>query len=118
MQTYMDMMRILENLITLSKEQEQLKNESQMMDQNSTSFNDNGEKQSSIERSLDKIVQQLGELAQKTFAVTPEMGKALGDAKRSMQQSLDGLEKRNGRMSAATQGNAMGSLNEAASLMN
>ena len=117
MQTYTDMMRILENMITLSKEQEELKNESQMMDQNSTSYNENGEKQSSIQRSLDKIMQQLGELAQKTFAVTPEMGKALGDAKRSMQQSLDGLEKRNGRMSSTTQENAMGSLNEAANLM-
>ena len=62
-------------------------------------------------------MQQLGELAQKTFAITPEMGKALGDAKRSMQQALDGLEKRNGRMASMMQGNAMGSLNEAANLM-
>jgi hypothetical protein len=117
MQTYTDMMRILENMITLSKEQEELKNESQHMDQNSSEFDKNGEKQSSIARNLDKITQQLGELAQKTFAVTPEMGKALGDAKRSMQQSLEGMEKKNGRMSAQTQGNAMGSLNEAANLM-
>lgn len=117
MQTYTDMMRILENMITLSKEQEQLKDESQVMDQNSTSYNENGEKQSSIQRNLGKITQQLGELAQKTFAVTPEMGKALGDANRNMQQSLENLERRNGHMAAMTQGNAMGSLNEAANLM-
>jgi hypothetical protein len=87
------------------------------MDQNSSSYNENGEKQNSIQRNLDKLMQQLGELGQKTFAVTPEMGKALGDAKRDMQQSLENLEKRNGQMSAMTQGNAMGSLNEAANLM-
>ncbi|MDR3611827.1 MAG: hypothetical protein P4L27_14755 [Ignavibacteriaceae bacterium] len=117
MQTYTDMMRILENMITLSKEEEVLKKASEQMDQNSTLFNENGEKQGSVKRSLDKITQQLGELAQKTFAITPEMGKALGDADRSMLQSIDNLEKRNSNMSSKMQENAMASINEAANLM-
>ena len=117
MQTYTDMMRILENMIELSKDQERLKNESQAMDQNSTSYNENGVKQSSIQQNLGKIMKQLNELSQKTFAVTPEMGKALGDAHKEMQQSLENLEKRNARMAGTNQGNSMGSLNEAANLM-
>jgi hypothetical protein len=117
MQTYTDMMRLLENLITLSKEQEQLKKDSQQMDQNSTSYNESGEKQGNIQRSLDKITKQLGDLAQKTFAITPEMGKAIGDARRSMLQSQDNLEKRNGGAASKTQEDAMASLNEAANLM-
>ncbi len=90
------MMKTLENLITLSREQEKLKKKAESMDQNSTSFNEDAEKQSSLQRNLDKTMQQLNELSQKTFAVTPEMGKALGDAKREMQQSQQNLQNRNG----------------------
>jgi hypothetical protein len=87
------------------------------MDPNSTSFNDNAEKQSSLQRNLGKIMQQLNELSQKTFAVTPEMGKALGDAMREMQQAQMNLQNRNSPMATNTEGDAMGSLNESANLM-
>jgi hypothetical protein len=117
MQTLTDMMRTLENLISLSKDQEQLKKQSQSMDRSSSSFNENAEKQNSLQRSLEKIMQQLNELSQKTFAVSPEMGKALGDASREMQQSQGNLQNRNAPMSNLTQGDAMGSLNEAANMM-
>jgi hypothetical protein len=116
-QTLTDMMRTLENLIALSKEQEKLKKKTQSLDQNSTSLNDDAEKQSSLQRSLEKIMQQLSDLSQKTFAVTPEMGKALGDAMSEMQQSKQNLQNRNSPMAANTEGDAMGSLNESANLM-
>ncbi len=117
MQAFKDMMKITDNLITLSKQQEALKNQSQNLDQNSSEFNKNAEQQNNIKRNLDKIMQQMSSLSQKTFAVTPEMGKSLGDANNEMSKSMQGLQNRNSNQAALSQSQAMKSLNEAADMM-
>jgi hypothetical protein len=117
MQTFTDMMKILDNLVTLSKEQEELKKESQNRETNSSDLQSRTQKQNSISKNLDKILDQMSKLSQKTFAVTPEMGKALGDAKREMMKSIQSLQNRNTGMASINQGDAMKSLNEAATLM-
>lgn len=117
MQTFTDMMKILDNLLTLSKKQEELKKQSQNLNPNSSQFNDNAQQQNNLSRSLDNILSQMSDLSQKTFAITPEMGKALGDAKREMQESIQAMQNRNGNMAMNNQGEAMKSLNEAATMM-
>lgn len=117
MQTFTGMMRILDNLITLSKEQEALKDKSQQMDYNSKGFDKEAKKQFDLQQNLDQIMQQMSDLSQKTFAITPEMGKALGDARKQMGQSIEALGNRGNSMAAMNQTNAMGSLNEAATMM-
>ncbi len=117
MQAFREMMKITDNLITLSKQQEELKKKSQQMDPNSSEFDKIGEKQNDIENNLDKVMQQMGALSQKTFAITPEMGKALGDAKNEMNKSMTGLQNRNSGIAALGQGKAMEALNEAADMM-
>ncbi|OGU58548.1 MAG: hypothetical protein A2315_16730 [Ignavibacteria bacterium RIFOXYB2_FULL_35_12] len=117
MQTFTDMMKILDNLLTLSKKQEELKKESQNLNPNSSQFNENAQQQNNLSRSLDNILSQMSELSQKTFAITPEMGKAMGDANRKMQESIQAMQNRNGNMAANNQGEAMKSLNEAATMM-
>jgi hypothetical protein len=111
------MMKILDNILTLSEQEENLKKETAKTENNSSSFNRNAEKQSSLQKSLDNILKQMSELSQKTFAITPEMGKSLGDAKREMMKSIQSMQNRNGNMAAQSQGEAMKSLNEAASYM-
>jgi hypothetical protein len=117
MQTFTDMMRVLDNLISLSKQQEELKKESQRLEPGSSSFNDNAQQQSNLQKNLDKILKQLSDISQKTFAITPEMGKSLGNAQKEMMKSIQSLQNRNGSMSSLSQGEAMKSLNEAATLM-
>jgi len=117
MQTFTDMMRILDNLLTLSKKQEELKKESQNLTPNSSQFNENAQQQNNLSRNLDNILSQMSDLSQKTFAITPEMGKALGDAKKKMRESIQAMQNRNGSMAANNQGEAMKSLNEAATMM-
>ncbi len=117
LQAFTDMMRITDNLITLSKQQENLKKQTEKLDPSSSEFNRNAKQQSDIKRNLDKIMQQMSALSQKTFAITPEMGKALGDARQDMNNSINGLQNRNGNQAAMTQGNAMESLNQAADLV-
>jgi SMC interacting uncharacterized protein involved in chromosome segregation len=85
----------LDNLVTLSKQQEELKKESQDKESNSTDLQKNTQEQNNISKNLDKIFDQMSKLSQKTFAITPEMGKALGDAKREMMKSIQSMQNRN-----------------------
>ncbi len=117
MQAFTDMMRITNNLISLSKQQETLKKQSEKLNPNSSRFNQDAQQQNNIKSNLDNIMQQMSQLSQKTFAITPEMGKALGDAGREMGNSINGLLNRNGNQAAASQGKSMESLNTAADLV-
>jgi hypothetical protein len=117
MQAFTDMMKIMDNVITLSKQQEKLKKETQKLEPNSPQMKENAQKQNNLQKNLQKIMQQMGDLSQKTFAVNPEMGKALGDAMKQMQDAQQSMQNRNAPMAAMGQGEAMESLNQAASLM-
>ncbi len=117
MQAFKDMMKITNNLLTLSKDQEQLQKQTEDMNPNSSSFDKNAREQKEIQSNLDKVMQQMSSLSQKTFSITPEMGKSLGDAQNEMKQSMQGMQNRNANQSANSQNKAMASLNEAAEMM-
>jgi hypothetical protein len=63
---------------------------------------------------LNNVTNGLSELSKKSFAVTPEMGKAIGQAMARMQNAMKDLDVRNGQMASQEQDLAMGSLNEGA----
>jgi chromosome segregation ATPase len=117
MQTFTDMMKILDNMLELSKRQEELKDETRNSEPNSSSFNEKAEVQENLKRNLSNLMNQMSELSQKTFAITPEMGRALGDAQKKMQQSIQAMQNRNGAFAGITQEEAMMHLNEAALMM-
>jgi tetratricopeptide (TPR) repeat protein len=109
-----EMRRAMQDMLALSKRQEELKNQSQRLDPNSQQFRENAQQQMEIMRDLANITQGLSKLSQKTFAITPEMGKAIGDAMRQMNSAMQSLEQRAGQQAGGQQQGAMGSLNEAA----
>jgi len=117
MKVFYDTMKILDDLLTLSKDQESLKNKTEQLSPYSNEFSKNSREQSEIQNNLGKILQKMGDLSQKTFAITPEMGKALGKALADMQQSINAMQNQQGPPAAQMQKNAMASLNEAATLM-
>lgn len=117
MQTFTDMMKIIDNLLSLSKKQEELKNQSQKLDPNSSQYQTLALQQNEIKNNLNKLLEQLAQLSQKTFAVTPEMGKALGLANKNMEQSLSNMQNRNPKNSAMFQQEAMGNMNQAIMMM-
>jgi hypothetical protein len=117
MQTFTDMMKILDNIISLSKDQEDLKNSSESLEPNSSALDELAKEQNNLSGNLDNVMQQMSELSQKTFAVSPEMGKSLGDAKNQMESSVQSMKNRNGSLASNQQGQAMESLNEAAMMM-
>ncbi len=109
-----EMRRALQDVLNLSKRQEQLKNQSQRMEPNSQQYRDNAQQQMDVLRDLANVTQGLSRLSQKTFAITPELGKSIGDAMRQMSQAMQSLDQRSGNQAAGQQQGAMGSLNEAA----
>jgi len=117
MKVFYDMMKILDDLLTLSKDQESLKNKTEQFGLYSNEFSKSSREQSEIQNNLGKVLQKIGDLSQKTFAITPEMGKALGKALADMQQSINAMQNQQGPPAAQMQKNAMSSLNEAATLM-
>ncbi len=117
MKTFTDMLSLLDNMISLSKKQEELKNQLASSDPNSSTLNENAKKQENIKSELSGLLKQMSDLSQKTFAISPEMGKAIGEANNQMQQSIQQMQNRNGSMAVLSQTEAMKSLNQAASMM-
>ena len=116
MKLVMEMMKALNNLLALSKEQEVLRKETEALPYNSSRFNEKLNRQNNLKSNLSKIIQQITDLSQKTFGITPEMGKALGQAMAGMNGAINFLFNKN---SSAVQNQlaAMEGLNQAASLL-
>lgn len=116
MEVFADLMKSLNNIISLSKDQEEAKKNSQSNFQ-SSQMNKQAVKQDEVKRNLEKVLSQMNQLSQKTFAITPEMGKALGKAHSQMDNALEGLQNRNQSQTMSAQSEAMSTLNQAASMM-
>jgi hypothetical protein len=117
METFNAMMKNINDLLSLSKQEEKLKKETDNSGISQQKFNENAKTQSEIQNNLSKVMQNLGELSQKSFAITPEMGKALGQAYNNMQQSISSLQNRNLGAASQSQNKSMENLNQAASMM-
>ncbi len=112
-----EMRRALEDLLELSERQEALRNETRGMEAGSQTFREQAQRQMDVARDLSNVTDRMAGLSQKTFAISPEMGKAIGDAMRSMESAMEALDERNGQAAGGHQGGAMTSLNEAARMM-
>jgi chromosome segregation ATPase len=111
------MRRVVQDLLELSRRQEELKNSSRLLEPGSPQFRTNAQQQMENLRDLSNVTEQLSAVAQKSFGVTPEMGRALGEALKNMSESLQGLEARNGAVASERQSGAMSALNDAARLV-
>jgi hypothetical protein len=109
-----ELRKAINNLLELSKREEQLKQQSQNAPGNSPQLRQNAQDQMGVMQDLRNVVQDLGELGQRSFAVTPEMGRSIGEAMARMQNAMRSLDVRNGQMASAEQNAAMAALNRAA----
>ncbi len=116
-QVMKDMIKSISDILKLSKEEEKLQQETDGLTSSSQKFNELAEQQQNMQRNLDRLMMRLGEMSQKTFAITPEMAEALGKARQSMSESMTGLQDRNSVRANTNMGNAMANLNDAAKQM-
>ena len=108
--------KAIDNLISISKQQENTKNNTKNINANSTRFSDITKEQANIFENLYNTGNDLMEVAGKTFAITQEMLNDINDAMKSM---LDAREQLTDRKSQAAnkQTAAMKSINSAAMQM-
>jgi len=111
------MKKALQDLLDLSRRQEQLKDQTEKTQANSPQFRDLARQQEQMKEQMENIANQMMSLGQKSFAVTPEMGKEMGDAIRQMQGATQSLEQRDGFNAGQQEGGAMSSMNNAAKMM-
>jgi hypothetical protein len=109
--------RSSQDLLELSKQQESVMQKTQSSDRNSPNLEDISDRQQDLLSGLTRVTNQMYELSQNTFFVTPEIGKALGKSLGSMQESIKNFEERNLGNSARNQASSMSGLNEAAAEM-
>ncbi|RIK76731.1 hypothetical protein DCC62_10795 [candidate division KSB1 bacterium] len=104
------------DLLQLSKRQEQLGSQSGQMQNNSGEsgqFNNSADQQQELLSGLNRVAEQLYETSQKSFAITPEVARSVGQAMNQMQEALRQLEQRNGRQAGNAQRQAMQGLDQA-----
>lgn len=111
------MKKSLKDLLDLSKRQEELKKKTDETQPNSQQFRELAQEQKQLEEQMENIANQMMQLGQKSFAVTPEMAKEMGDAMQQMQGATQELEQRNGFGASQQEGGAMQSMNNAAKMM-
>ncbi len=109
-----ELRKAINNILELSKDEEALKQQSQSAPQNSPQLRQNAQDQQRAIQDLNNVIKGLSELSQKSFAVTPEMGKAIGEALTRMNNAMRALDIRNGGMASQEQRQAMAALNRAA----
>ncbi|MFH0990920.1 MAG: DUF4175 family protein [bacterium] len=107
--------RLVNNILDLSKKEEELKTQSQNAPANSPQFRQNAQDQVQIMRDMENIVNSLGDAARRSFAVTPDIGRSIGEAYNAMRSALEALETRNSFYASQQQVSAMAALNKAAS---
>ncbi|MFM8568967.1 MAG: DUF4175 family protein [Candidatus Kapaibacterium sp.] len=103
----------LNDMMALSKDQEQLMKDSERMDQNSSRMSQNARQQQGLREQMMNLANKMNQLGQKSTAVTPEMGKEIGDAMRQMQEAQESMENRNAPSAAMQQKGAMSAMNKA-----
>ena len=109
-----EMRKAISDILELSKDEKALKQQSQNAPQNSPQLRQNAQNQQRAAQDLNNIITGMGELSQKSFVVTPEMGKSIGEALARMNNAMHYLDARNGAMAAQEQAQAMSALNRAA----
>ncbi len=102
-----------QNLLEISKEQEALRDRSTNIIPNSAESRSLSAKQNELMQQLGYSAQQMMQLSNKSFAVTPQMGRQMGEAYSQMQKSLNALQSRGGQSPTNSQSEAMASLNKA-----
>lgn len=103
-----------QNLLEVSKEQENLRDQSMQTTPNSAENRTLADRQNELMQELNYTAQQMMQLSNKSFAVTPQMGRQIGEAYSQMQQAMNQLQSRTGQSNVTDpQTKAMGAMNQA-----
>lgn len=100
--------------LRLSQAQEDLEGPTAQTSRQSSLLRDYADSQMGLMQGLQQLSADLQELGNKTFAVSPGLGRSMGKVQAHMQEAIKGLEARNPRQSSRSQASARESLNRMA----
>ncbi len=103
--------KALNDLMSLSKEQSELKKQTETTDYNSSKIAEQARQQSSLAEAIIDLANSLFELSQKSFSITPEMARSIGEALNFMQKATESLANRNLSSAKQFQDQAIQALN-------
>jgi len=103
-----DLQKSSHEILQLSVNQENVRNDSKSLTVNSDKFENSAD---NILSGLSRTVSRIVDISEKSFFITPELGASLEKAANSMQNSLRSLEARNKDASVGMQTSAMEALN-------
>lgn len=104
----------LKDLLEISQKEEELKNQTKNYNQFSQKSRELAQKQANLQNDLMNVINQLYNLSQKSFAITPQIGKSIGNALAKMNQATSNLSERDIYNATNNQTEAMSSLNQTA----
>jgi hypothetical protein len=110
--------RVMSGVLSISKQQETLWEETKRLPNNSPRVREAAELQHMLVKSMSQMIEQLVALSQQSFHITPEMGRSIGRANAAMNEAVSLLEANDLRASEKTQQQSMSALNEAAVALN
>ena len=116
-ETLNTMKKAVQDMLQISKEQEQLKNQTNASNYNSPQLPEINNKQNKLNESLQRVANSLAQLSEKSFAVTPEMGKDIGMAMQEMNTAMSELAERRSSQAGKAQQQSMAKMNSAVSQM-
>ena len=105
---------IIQDLLYLSAEEEQLRDELTNTSRNSPRLRYFAVQQQILQDQMKLIMDQMMELSKETFSITPNIGRAMGKANSGMEGSKQGLTDRQISLAIQNQNLAVEGLNEAA----
>ena len=109
--------RAINNLASISKQQEATKNKTQRFDANSTRVPEISEEQADVFENLYNLAMELNEIGSKSFAISPDMANDINDAMRQMPNIMNQLTDRRMSGAARLQTEAMKKMNSALAQM-
>ncbi len=105
---------LMQDLLYLSSQEEQLRSEVKLASRNSPRLREFANRQQLLQDQLKSIMNQMVQLSNETFAITPEIGRGIGKANAGMQEAKIKLTDRNINKAEKNQDLAMEGLNETA----
>jgi len=89
-----EFIKIIDNLLTMSNQQEQIISDSNGLKSRSPYLKEINRKQDSIDRQLNQITKQLLDLSNSTFYVNPKINRQIGGLKSSIAKAISNIEQK------------------------
>ncbi len=111
------MQKGMEDMLDLSKQQEELWKQMRETDPSSSQFNQLAQKQQQLQEAMKNMANSMLQFSQRSMSVSPEMAQDMGDALQQMNNAIQHMQDRSGSMAQRSQQQAMSSMNSAAQRM-